>query len=294
MRPPRPLLASLALGLAVTGAGSTARAADPPAENKLHWDERWPRFRPAELVATGVLGALATEEYWLVPPQPHPRWTQGNAFDDRVRNALHLHDPGALHTVWALADIVDISLVVLVVGFDSAVVPLLRGSPDVAWQVSLMDYESFALSSVLTFTLYDTVGRARPNYADCQRNPKIDSECGISPTASFPSGHVNEAFTVAGLSCAHHTMLPLYGNRFLDVLACARDMLFASADGVLRIMGDRHYATDVLAGGGIGFAFGYGLPMLLHYGMRTDPRSGAWTLAPLGGDRIGLALVGSL
>jgi membrane-associated phospholipid phosphatase len=144
---------------------------------------------------------------------------------------------------------------------------------------------------VVAVTLYDTVGRARPSYEDCQKNPSFSADCRVSPTASFPSGHVNEAFTAAGLSCAQHTMLPLYGKRVLDVLACARDLALATADGVLRIMGDRHYATDVLAGGGLGFLWGYGLPMLLHYGNQGGSPSPTWSFAPLAGaGRTGLTV----
>ncbi len=44
-----------------------------------------------------------------------------------------------------------------------------------------------------------------------------------------------------------------------------RDVTLATGEGVLRIMGDRHYATDVLAGAAIGFGFGFGVPTLLHY-----------------------------
>ena len=178
---------------------------------------------------------------------------------------------------------VDVALVVGTVGIDSIAVPFLRGNTDVGVQLGLMDAESFAVSSVVVISLYDTVGRARPSYEDCQRNPNFDADCRVSPTASFPSGHVNEAFTVAGLSCAQHTHLSLYGSRLLDVLACARDVALATTDGVLRIMGDRHYATDVLAGGALGFAWGYGLPMLLHYGRRDGSPSPTWSLAPLAG-----------
>jgi membrane-associated phospholipid phosphatase len=39
----------------------------------------------------------------------------------------------------------------------------------------------------------------------------------------------------------------------------------SAATGVLRMIADRHYASDVIAGGLLGFGFGFGLPMLLHY-----------------------------
>jgi membrane-associated phospholipid phosphatase len=327
MRAPRRLLAFVSVQLALLAASSTSRAADPPkssaadpppsvsaglptsgpvpspsapadrpaAKPKLRWNDEWPRFRPVEFVLTGEVGPAAIAEYWLAPPQPYPHWTQTNPFDEGIRNALRLRSPQALRASWTTASMVDVALVVGTVGIDSIAVPFLRGNTDVGVQLGLMDAESFAVSSVVVISLYDTVGRARPSYEDCQRNPNFDADCRVSPTASFPSGHVNEAFTVAGLSCAQHTHLSLYGSRLLDVLACARDVALATTDGVLRIMGDRHYATDVLAGGALGFAWGYGLPMLLHYGRRDGSPSPTWSLAPLaGGGRTGLVLVGIL
>jgi len=104
---------------------------------------------------------------------------------------------------------------------------------------------------------------------------------------------VNEAFTAAGLSCAHHTHLPIYGTRLADALACARDLTLAAADAILRIMGDRHYLTDVLAGGSIGFAFGYGLPVVLHYawGGRASPPG--FAIEPMAVGRLGVVATGS-
>jgi membrane-associated phospholipid phosphatase len=261
-----------------------------PACSSWQWNETWPRFRPVEYVVTGVLGPTAIAMYYLVPPQQNPHWIGGILFDDDVRNALRMRTTAGLKTVRWLSDAADSALVVLAVGLDSMLVPLLRGNLDVAVQLSLMDFESFALSSVVTFSLYDSIGRARPSYVDCQHGSS-DPECEVSPTASFPSGHVNQAFTAAGVSCAHHLHLPLYGSRLADRLACARDLTLATADATLRIMGDRHYLTDVLAGGGIGFAFGYGLPVLLHYASEGRSALGL-SVVPMVGSRLGLGVIG--
>lgn len=260
-------------------------------EAGLAWDDSRPRFRPLEYAATAVVGIAAMAEYTWLPPQPRPHWVGGILFDDAIRNALRLRSPAALRTVWTLADATGVTETAVVVGLDSALVPTLRGSFDTAWQLSWMDFESYAFGSVATFSLYDTVGRARPSYADCQRDPS-GPDCRVSPTASFPSGHTAEAFISAGLSCVHHAYVPIYANATLDALACARDVTLATADGVLRIMGDRHYATDVLAGAGLGFSFGYGLPWLLHYA-RFARRLPQVTLTPMVGQSVGLVAAGA-
>jgi membrane-associated phospholipid phosphatase len=274
---------------------ATARAADGDPDFSLQWDESRPRFRPGEYAFTGVTGLFALWEYFFLPSSPTPRWIGRNAFDDAVHGALRVTSPSALQTLATLSDVVGGSEVVLTVGVDSMLVPVARGSIDVAWQLTWFDLEAYALGSVTTFTLYDAIGRARPAYADCQADSRTSNSCGVSPAASFPSGHVAESFISAGLSCANHAYVSLYGSRFWDMVACARDVTLAAGDGVLRIMGDRHWATDVIAGGGLGFAFGYAMPVLLHYtaGTTGGTRGSGWSIAPMGNDRIGIVANGA-
>ncbi len=238
--------------------------ADDDDGKKLHWEEGRLRFTVPEYVVTGVVGPFAIGEYFIAPDQAQPRWQGGILFDDAVRDALRMRSPQMLNATWAMADTIGTVLVALSVGVDSLIIPLARRSPDVAWQLILMDAESFSLSSLLTVSLYDSVGRARPNYQDCQ-NGTVTVGCNGSSTASFPSGHINEAFTAAGLSCAHHLFQHVYGNRIADVFACIRDLSLGTTEAILRMMGDRHYFSDVTVGSMIGFSFGFALPTLLHY-----------------------------
>jgi membrane-associated phospholipid phosphatase len=98
-------------------------------------------------------------------------------------------------------------------------------------------------------------------------------------TRSFPSGHASGAFSSAGVICMSHAHLPLYGSVAGDATACGAAMLSASIISVLRIIADRHHATDVLVGMVSGLFTGLLLPYLLHFGwdpdgtptMRTDP-----------------------
>ncbi len=289
-------LAMLAcLSLPAFAHADTKTEADKKPAKKLHWDEERPRFRIPEYIATGVLGPLAITEYFVVPEQRQPHWVGGILFDDAVRDAIRLRSPSALHASWAFADGIGVTLVLMTVVLDSLVIPLARGSPDVAWQLLMMDAESFTLTSLIGVTAYDTIGRARPPYAQCQAGTNDPSiACGGSLDASFPSGHTAEAFNAAGLSCAHHLFAHVYGNRTADAFACARDLTLATADGVLRMMGDRHYFSDVFVGSVIGFGVGFGLPSLLHY-VKWKRRPPLATLAavPLVGPQTGFSLVGT-
>ena len=169
-----------------------------------------------------------------------------------------------MSAVWSMADTTGVTLVALSVGLDSIIIPLVRGSLDVTWQLVLMDAEAYSLSSIVAISMYDSIGRARPNYEDCLAG-RVTVGCNGSSTASFPSGHINEAFTAAGLSCAHHLFQHVYGNALADAFACIRDLSLGTTEAILRMMGDRHYFSDVVAGSAIGFSFGFALPTLLHY-----------------------------
>jgi len=83
---------------------------------------------------------------------------------------------------------------------------------------------------------------------------------------SFFSGHSSVAFTSAGLTCAHHQRLPLYGGGAADAAACGAMIAVALSTASFRVLADEHYMSDILVGSAVGFAAGYGLPTLLHYG----------------------------
>ncbi|HEX4513092.1 MAG TPA: phosphatase PAP2 family protein [Polyangiaceae bacterium] len=258
----RALIASILLAGVAAHADDSAKP-----KKKLHWEEGRRRFTIPEYIATGILGPLAVAEYFVVQPQVPPHWTGGILFDDALRNAIRLRDPRALSASWAMADTVGTMLVLVNVALDSVIIPLARKSPDVAWQLLMMDAESYTLSSLVAISAYDTIGRARPPYVDCQKSTGSvpSSECYGSLTASFPSGHTALGFNAAGLSCAHHLFQHVYGNRAADVFGCVRDLTLATTEAVLRMMGDRHYFSDVIAGSLIGFSSGFALPTLLHY-----------------------------
>jgi membrane-associated phospholipid phosphatase len=278
------LLAALAVTASAPAEPSASSAGDP----ELVW--RWPRFRTWEFVATGVTGTAAVAVFFLVEPRQKPRWSSGILFDDRVREAVRVQGKDGLSTVRTLSDVTGIASIAVATGIDSLLVPLVRGSPDVAVQLLLLDAEAFAISSLVTTSTFDLSGRARPSYAECQRDPSFDPLCGSGSTASFWSGHTAQAFTAAGLSCAHHTYVDLYGGGLPDALSCAGSITLGAATGYLRLAGDRHYASDVIVGAAVGFAFGFGVPTLLHYSYGDTRRRLGFTLVPLRG---GLALGGA-
>lgn len=254
---------AVALALSVSLGAARAGAQTAGDTDELRW--KWPVFRPVEYVATGALAVSSLGLFFLNSPREKPRFVGGVLFDDAVRGALRLRTANARDAARSWSDVTALGAVFLALGVDSALTPIARGSPSVAYQMLLLDVEAYALSSLITTATFDAVGRARPTYASCRADPKFDPLCHSGPTASFYSGHTAQAFTAAGLSCAHHQYVDLWGGGVADALGCAGAAGLAAATAVLRVTGDRHYATDVLAGALVGFAVGYGVPTLLHY-----------------------------
>ncbi len=244
---------------------SRAKAAEP-----LDWNPAWPRFRASEYLVTGLAGTASLGIYLGIPNPKPPHWTGGILFDEALRHAVRLETRKRLGTARFTSDVFALTTVTWVVGIDSLAVPLVRRKSDVAGQLTLLDAEAYAVSTLITNSIFKLAGRARPSYEDCENDPYFDSLCHINDTSSFPSGHANFSFTGAGLSCAHHLHLALYGNRAADVLACSGTLALAGVTSGLRVLGDRHYTSDVLVGAMIGFAIGYGVPTLFHYGKKPD------------------------
>jgi membrane-associated phospholipid phosphatase len=170
------------------------------------------------------------------------------------------------------------------------------------WQVGMMDLEAFAVAGFLNRAIMFGVGRARPSVPSCAADPAYDELCGSSSNnASFPSGHTLGVATAAGLTCVHHRYLPIYGSTAADRAACVAMVVATAATAVTRVMSDRHWASDDVAGAAIGFGAGYGLPWLLHYrygAPRPASAPEAWQqplLVPMASTTtLGVALVGLL
>ena len=50
-----------------------------------------------------------------------------------------------------------------------------------------------------------------------------------------------------------------------DAIACGTSFLAAAAVGMLRVVSDQHYGSDVVTGAAVGSLIGLGIPWLLHY-----------------------------
>ncbi len=116
---------------------------------------------------------------------------------------------------------------------------------------------------------------------------KVDSQ-------AFRSAHTTTAATSAGIVCANHRAMPLWGHPAADAGASALATTGPVLNGVSRSAADRHYSKDVIARFGIGFGLAYGVPTLLHYagdgkGARPDVSLSVSPGAPCTGACLKLA-----
>lgn len=261
---PRPAW-GLTLALTLWASRSIADEPEP-----ISWHPEWRRFRRAEAVATGVL-TLQAATALLLYPVPERTWTGLNSFDEAVRDVARLHSRDARDQLRIQADVLYYTLAVFPFVVDTAIVTWgVHGSGDVALQMLAMNAESYALTGALSLTA-QKLGRARPSTRGCSDDPSYSPKCD-NPRAlseSFFSGHTAVAFTSAGLTCAHHQHLPLYGSRAGDFAACLAGLAGATAEGVSRVMTDDHYASDILVGAAVGLLSGYVMPVWLHYGVKS-------------------------
>jgi membrane-associated phospholipid phosphatase len=243
------------IAVAVILASTSARAGERQ-DLSGGWPANWRRVGPAEGAVIGGLatGAIALE--LLLRGPSSPRWDRPILFDDGVRNALRASSPEARSRAASWSDVGYYGLPLYPIVVDAGLVAwLARGKSDAALQLALINAEALAISGLLTTILQRSFGRARPFVRSCATDPR--PECSAydeDRNTAFVSGHTSMAFTAASALCVQHARLNLYGSA--DAVVCPAALAIAATTGVLRIVSDRHWATDVLGGAALGAAVG--------------------------------------
>jgi membrane-associated phospholipid phosphatase len=232
----------------------------PPARSSM-WRREWPTFSAIEGAATIAAGAGTMVLFMLKPPSD-PRWQGGIWFDDAVRDELRLHSESARKQARSWGDMPYFAAPVIPLIIDPLIAAwLVRGDTKAAFNLEAIGLEAFSYAGLASFVSTRLSVRERPDSSECRRQHE-----GCEPdTESFYSGHTTIAAASAGIVCANHRVMPLWGSRAADVGACALATTGAVASGVSRLLSDRHYTTDVIVGFGFGFGIGYAVPTLLHY-----------------------------
>lgn len=289
---------AITLAMLLVAASASAEPARGSGPRRIEWT--YPRFRLAE--ATWSLGAMLTTSFVEARADgfsPDDGWHNGFLFDDAVRDALvaRSHSGRRLAAVWS--DRLWHPTQYYPVLVDGLIVPLLfdNFNTDAALQMTLLNWEVQTTTLFLLRVSHRSLGRWRPSVHGCADDPSYSDTCNpdnAGRNGSFPGGHGAMAFSGAALTCAHHANLRIYGSTAAGALACGATMTTATAVMLLRVVADKHWATDSLVGAALGLGVGFGLPYLLHYGPHLRRGGARLTLAPWTDGRggSGLAIAG--
>jgi hypothetical protein len=250
------------------------------------WDPRWRKFGLANYLLTGASFGISAASSFVPVTNA---WTGTNSLDEWGRRTLSVGDYESGQ--WA-RDVSDLLLSVTIAFpllVDSlSVAYWYRRSPEVATQTALIAVEALAVSTLLQGTTTAVLQRERPYGRDCGKTiPGELSDCtSTARYRSFFSGHTSMSFAAAAVTCTHHARFELFGDGAADAAACAGVMASATAVGVFRVVGMRHYLTDVAAGAAVGALSGFATPWLLHYGPLARVESGSsssvkWNVYPM-------------
>lgn len=202
------------------------------------------------------LGAAAALDFGV---EVDGRWSAVNSLDDGARSAFRLDTPSARGRADRASD------ATLGVGFfglplASILAQQMRtGDCAESWDMTTDVVESFGLALMLSETIKQVSGRARPFVRGCGLSPPSDSQCrGSDRFESFVSGHATLAATGAGLTCAFSLKRRAFGDTLLARAApCTAGVGLALTTGGLRLSADRHWLTDILAGLALGGTIGW-------------------------------------
>lgn len=272
---------------------STPKAFSDEPERSL-WKPGWRTFSVWEGAATVAAGA-GTGILFMMTPPTDARWKGGVLFDDSLRDSMRLRSEASRKKARSLGDLPYFAAPALPLLIDPVVAAwLAHGDRKAAVNMEPIGLEAFSYAGFLSFVSTRISQRERPDSTECRRQHPDGDGCGDVDTEAFWSGRTSIAAASAGIVCANHRAMPLWGHPIADAGACAPATSGALFTGVTRIMAVRHYTTDVLTGFGIGFGVGYAVPTMLHYsgsakGTRPDVSLSVSPGAPCTGACLKLA-----
>jgi hypothetical protein len=251
------------VGTPIAAPALPRRGAGAPRE----WDPTWRRFGLADYILTG--SALTISLAGALVPRRTQAWGGRNGFDESVRDTLSIE--GYEGGQWArdLSDVLVSTNITFPLLVDALIVTYwYRDSPDVAGQMALISAEALSVAAALQGVTAGLSHRQRPYVRNCggELEAELDDCQGTKPQRSFFSGHTAMAFAGAGVTCTLHARHDVFGTTTADTIACGAALLSAATVGTMRVVGDQHYASDVLVGMVVGLASGLGVPWALHYG----------------------------
>lgn len=237
-------------------------------DGRLQWSPDWARVHPASYAITTAVASSSLIFDHLYESGPEAQLRGPTVIDAPVRAALMATSDEGRDLAGTISDILLGTMLAWPVLDALVVAGIVDTNPDVAWQLTWITAESYALEMLVNTLFKQLVARERPFGSRCTLEDRFENpgRCGPSGRLrSFYSGHSSFSFSAAGQVCVTHLHLPLYGSDVADGIACGAALAIASTVAILRVVGDYHYLTDILVGAAVGFTTGFLMPYLLHY-----------------------------
>lgn len=259
----------------------------------IEWNPKWGEIDAVDFTVIGSGAALALAAALIGPINEKP--SHGILFDEDARDAL---SQGTTRSRYRARDTSDVLLSLLVTTpffIDAFILAYFyRDSPEVAYNMAIIDAQAIAVTAGIQGATNVIASRERPYGRDCGGAlPGNLHDCvGSKRYRSFFSGHSSLAFTGAGLICSHHLRLGLLGGGALDAATCIVSLAGAAATATLRVVGDVHYASDIITGAVVGTLVGFLVPAL-HYGFGEGSPDGTALNLSIAPSANGLSVVGS-
>lgn len=239
---------------------ATEPETDTPSEDAR---DDTPDETPPDEIDASIVDELDPEGATIEDRAPDGHWRGGDAIDEAFRDGLRAHAESDQEIAALVSDVLLAGMALHAGVFDAVVTPLVRDEGERAWEAQY----AFDLALGITLTAGEVIkmiaGRARPFERDCVANPDRRGCDDDDRFSSFLSLHSGMAFTSAGYSCAMHLERRLFQDLGADVASCVTSLGVATLVGMLRIVADRHYFSDVLSGATLGFLVGFLIPALL-------------------------------
>lgn len=265
MKPTR-IASTIALALGTVAAcasrGAEAQAKD---EHRLHWDESRPRVATGEYVLTGLAISTGAVIEFATDQPIQPSWVGPILFDEAIRDAVAMPRLKDRRGVQIASDVLLAISAAYPVLIDGMLVPAIDQNVDMFQQLTAMNLEAYGFAYLVMRANHRLAARERPAGIGCQTDKGWAYDCGsFGVNASWFSGHATMSAVGAGLTCAHHAYVPLYGGGAPDIISCVGMTGLALTVASMRVISDRHWASDAITG----FLFGYGMGLavpLIHY-----------------------------
>jgi len=252
----------------------------------------WPEYVAVPLLTAGVL-----LQFVLLKPESDPDWEGPILLDRPMQKLLESESARGRSRADTLSDVlVSLSTLQTVLVDPWLAAGWAHGRVDVAWQMTVIDTQAFGLTFLANRITKHVVARERPDAEGCVEGSS-DVACSADDRyLSFFSGHATVSATFAGLTCAHHQKLALYGSFAADLGACAGAVGLSLGTGYLRIASNNHWWSDVMMGQLVGFSAGYLLTWAHYYAGTAAPGDSAQlpVVVPIvGSGVVGLAMGGN-